>query len=424
MKKIIVFIFAFFLSLGNAFAEELIDVPADFWAVKEIVYCIREGIISAYPGSIFKPEDQVKRAEFNSMLLRTLGHKQIDSADSNKFKDINDSYWAYADILKSVRLGLLYGYPDKSFKPEEYITKAEVASIISHITKNDVKDISILNQFSDSNTIPVWAKKQYAKAVELGIYVNYPEMAFLLPNKVLNRAEAAVILYRLRMAMGLVQEKYVAREIVTGTEHLRIESGAPNNKITITNYRKIVQAGNVIRVNFAEPFNSKRLDVGKTVKFNFVDDVVTEEGSVLIPKGSTASAVISVLDKQRAFNKNAKVALTFNEIGLPSGQNIQISGRVFQNDGILTATKMATFGKVAGYTAGGLVVGAGAGVSGSAMASPHNWGTGMAIGLPVGAGVGLLTGLITPGLPYKANTKDSILVEITEDFSITESDNL
>ena len=421
MKKILTMIFAFFLTVGNAFAGELFDVPADYWAVKEIVYCIKEAIIDPIDANTFAPEGLVTRAEFNSMLLRALGHKQASVEPTNKFTDVSTNYWAYNDIILSERLGLLYGYPDESFKPDENITKAETASIISHITKGYAQDASVLDQFMDKDDIPGWAINQYAKSIELGIYVNYPDLAYLLPNKNLNRAEAAVLLYRLRMAMGAVQEQYVAKEVFTGTEHLNIYPAAPNHKVSITNYRKIIESGNVLKVYFAERYNSKRSNVGDPIVFTFNEDVITEEGSLLIPSGSTARATVATLDKQKPLNKNAKVTLHFDEIKFPSGKTLQISGRVVDNNGILTASKLATFGKIAGYTLGGTAIGAGAGVGIAAIPHPKKFGTGVAVGLPVGAGVGLVTGLLTPGLPYKANEKVSLFVVLDEDVVVSET---
>ncbi len=416
MKKLLSLFVLFLMSATMSNAIELLDIPADHWAAKEIVYVIREGIIPDFEDNTFRPKQEVRRAEFNSMLLRTLGHKQTDAATRKQFSDVTDSYWAYADIQKSEKLGLLYGYPDNTFRPDSTITKNEVASIISHITKNEVQNVDILKQFADYSEIPSWGVKQYAKTIELGIYVNYPDLAYLLPNKKLNRAEAAVLLYRLRMAMGLVKEEYVAKEVVTGVEHLRTFAGAPNNKVTVTNYRKIVQKGNVLPVAFAEKYNSKRSNVGGKVKFAFTKDVVTEEGSLLIPNGSVATATVATLDKQRAFNKNAKVTLSFDSVTLPSGETYTLSGRVYENDGVLTESRWK---KVTGYTLSGAAIGTGLGLAiGGGL---DDCGKGLAIGLPVGAGVGLLTGLVTPGVAYKANDKEELNVLLLEDFVLGES---
>lgn len=418
MKKLLSVLFAIIVMAGNALATVLTDVKTDYWAATEIAYCLRDGIIKLYPDGSFRPEVNVKRAEFNSMLLRALGHQPTEIVDDNEFTDLNNNHWAYSDIMKSEQIGLLYGYPDKTFRPENLITKAEVASILSHITKSSVKDVNILRNFADGKEVPDWGRNQFAKTIELGLYVNHPDAAYLLPNKVLNRAEAAVLLYKLRMAMGAVKEKYVAKEVTVGTEHLNVDAKATNNKVTVTNFRKIVLAGNVLRANFAEDFNSKNSGVGESVKFTFVNDVFTEEGSLLIPRGSVLNAIVESLEPQKVFNKNARVTVTFNEITFPSGKTAAVQGRVLDNKGILTAGKLATFGKLAGYTLGGAAIGAGSGIGIAAIPNPKEYGEGVAVGAPVGAGVGLVTGLVTPGLPFKADVDDSLLIELTQDFSI------
>lgn len=419
MKKFLSTLLIFILTATNALAFVGTDVQEDYWAGKEIEFCVNEKIINLDESGAFNPEKEVKRAEFTSMLLRALGHSPKLMERRNPFSDFGKDYWAYNDILKSDELGLVYGYPDNTFRPESFITKAEVASVISHITKDELKDINVLDKFSDAQDIPEWGKQQFAKSIELGIYVNYPDSDKLLPNKKLNRAEAAVILAKLRNCINVVKDEYVPpKEEILGTEHLNIYPKATTNEVVVTNMRKIILAGNVLIVNFAEKYNSNKSDVGSSVNFTFKDSVNTEEGTLVIPAATTLSGYIQTLEPQKKFNKNAKVTVTFRELTTPFGQNVTVQGRVLNNDGILTASKLATAGKIAGYTLGGAAIGTAASVGFASIPSPQEYGTGVAIGLPVGAGVGLITGLLTPGLAYKANTNDTLYIELTEDLSI------
>lgn len=419
MKKFLAGLLIFILTAGNVLAAVGTDVSDEFWAEKEISSCVNDGIISLYDDGSFQPEKEVKRAEFNSMLLRALGHALEASTVENKFSDVNSESPYYDDILKSDSMGLIYGYPDGTFRPDANITKSEVASIISHITKDEVKDVNVLNQFTDAKDVPAWVKNQFAKSIELDIYVNYPDAQKLLPNKNLDRAEAAVILYKLKNKLNAVKDEYVPpKEEILGTEHLNISDKAATNEVTITNMRKIILAGNVLKVNFAEKYNSSKSDVGSAVNFTFKDNVFTKEGTLVVPANTTLAGYVQTLEPQKKFNKNAKVTVTFKDLTTPNGQNVTVAGRVIDNDGVLTASKLKTIGKVAAYTAGGAAIGTGASVGFASIPNPHNYGTGVAIGLPVGAGVGLIAGLVTPGLAYKADTHDSLYIELTEDLSI------
>ena len=409
MKKILPVLFALFLMANNALALTLTDVTTKYWAAKEIAACIRDGIIRPYADGSFRPELNVKRAEFNSMLLRALGHKPTEMDVENPFSDLDDDHWAFNDIMKSEEIGLLYGYPDGTFRPESLISRVEVASILSHITKDSLKDSSILEQFIDTNDIPKWGKKQYAKSVELGLYVNYPDAASLLPNKPLNRAEAAVILHRLRTAMGLVKEQYVAKENIDEDSQKNLTGSV--NKVSLFNFRKIVLAGNVIRAAFAGEIK----DVNDRPKFTFVNDVYTEEGVLIIPRGSILTGIIKTLDSNATLNKNTKISVTFDEILFPSGKISPIQGHIFDTKSALTVEKLSTFSKIGSYTIGSAVTGVGSGIGVAAVSDPKKVGEGS-------ADAGLVTGLVTPGLHFKADVEDSLFIELTQDLE--EDENL
>lgn len=200
MKKILASIAVFFmmLSFSPANAAVYSDVPADYWANKEITAIVENGILPLKKDA-FLPEEEVTRSVFNTALLKTLGHRTASLADENPFSDVVSSRSDYGDILLSSKLGLIYGYEDGTFKPDRIMTKAEAASVISHITKDYKGNASALNPFKDKASVPSWATLQFAKTIDLGIYVNYPDADELLPNKNLNKAEAAVLLYKLKI---------------------------------------------------------------------------------------------------------------------------------------------------------------------------------------------------------------------------------
>ena len=79
-----------------------------------------------------------------------------------------------------------------------------------------------------------------------------------------------------------------------------------------------------------------------------------------------------------------------------------------------------TAGKLFLSTITGGIVGAGAGVGFAFIPNPAKLGTGFAIGIPVGCGVGLLTGLITPGLHYRAKQGENVYALLIEDFCVCE----
>ncbi len=416
MKKILAMFAVFFMmaAFNPANAAVYSDVPADYWANTEITAVVTDNILPL-KGKAFLPEQEVSRSDFNSALLRTLGHRTVSLSDANPFSDVVSSRADYGDILLSSKLGLIYGYNDGTFKPDRIMTKAEAASVISHITKDFKGNVKSLNAFTDKDCIPAWAVRQYAKTIDLGVYVNYPDAKELLPNKNLNRAEAAVLLYKLKQKIGAVKEQYVSKEALISTEHLDVTKKAEVDEVQITNMRKIVLAKNIIKGYFYTYFTSKDVQVGDEVTFTAKNDIYTKEGTLVIPAATTMKAKIASVEPKRWWNKNDKVTVEFESMTLPSGVCTPFKAEVINNNGVLTENRWA---KPLGYTVGGAVVGGGAGVGVASFTGHHHYGNGVAIGAPVGAGLGLLTGLTTPGRTYKANDGDYVWLELTEDLSV------
>lgn len=421
MKKILsvslALILMFFTST-TAISKQLADITAEHWAAQEILTVINGGIMGITADGYFNPDEVMTRADFTTTLLRALGHKEVTNEQDNKFTDVTPDFWAYQDILKSQRLGLIYGYGDNTFKPLNNITKAEVESVVSHITEDaDYIDDSVLDAFSDKDKIPAWAVERYAKAVDMGVYVNYPDKTMLQPNKLLTRAECAVILFKLRDVLGNVKKEFVAEEKTLGIEHLTVSDDAKTNEVIVTNFRKIIKAGNILKIQFAEDFSSKRYTEGSPVKFITEEDILTDEGRMLIPANSQFIGVASNFQRQRAFNRAASTGFEIRQVILPNGEAIDFTGNTLKD---IRPSKAAQFGKVAGYTLLGTGIGAGAGVGIAAMSggNGNKYGTAMAVGLPVGAGIGLATGLMTKGLAVKEKVGSNLYIELLSDLVI------
>ena len=407
------------MSTMPAFAYQGIDdVSKTYWAQPEIASVVGDSVMTLTNGN-FNPEGKMSRVEFVKALLKVLGQDEMAVKSAVRFSDVKKSSDIYAPIVRSQQLGLVYGYPDGTFKPDRAVLRDEAQSVISHITIDAPVNANIVSKYSDAAKVPAWAKDVYAKTLSYGIYVNHPDENELRPTEDLTRAEAAVLLYRLKQRLDLVKSQYKAvNEKVLGTEHLNVTKKAPNNEVTVTNLRHIVREGNVLEIAFTEQFKSKLHAAGDCVTFTNPQDIVTEEGTVLFPAGSKFYGnVIDIKDPQW-FNKNARVYAQINKVVTPDGKTVDLNAKPFYKDYALKEGPWMTAGKVALYTVGGAAVGTGAGVGFSFIPDPDKVGTGIAIGTPVGAGVGLITGLVTPGLNYVAKEGEEIQVILLEDASI------
>lgn len=418
MKKFISGVMAVCLLALNAIpalAGSIADVSANYWAAKEINSVVADNIMTL-SANRFNPEGNMTRVEFVNALLKVLSNENLNVNISNKFSDVTKANPNYDNILRSQQLGLVYGYPDGTFQPNRTVLRSEAQSVISHITKDMVADKTILNQFKDASAIPAWATNVYAKTINYGIYVNYPDSRELRPNDNLSRAEAAVLLARLKDKLDLVKSQYVGN---TTVEHLNVKKNAPSNEVKVNNVQNVILEGNVLVVSFEEKFKSEEHQVGDVVTFYTDEDICTEEGTLVIPAGTKFVATICDIKSERWFNKNARVYPQLTKIILPDGREMAFNAKPFTKDYSLKEGPWMTAGKLLAFTATGAAIGTGAGVGLAFIPDPQKIGTGVAIGAPVGAAVGLATGLITPGLKYHAKAGEDIYVILLDDATIS-----
>ncbi len=407
----------FATTLMPSFAADIADVSSNYWASKEINEVVDSNIMTLTSGN-FNPEGSVKRVDFVQALLKVLSNDNLNVNITNIFSDVNQSDYYYNDVLRSQQLGLVYGYPDRTFQPKKLMSRSETQSVISHITKDMNADTSVLDNYVDAKQIPTWAQKPYAKTLNYGIYVNYPNANELRPNDVLSRAEAAVILARLKDKLGLVKTEYKG-----GIEHLAYARKAPNNEVKVMDNSNIVSEGNVIPVAFTEKFKSDKSAEGDNLTFVAKEDISTKEGTVIFPEGTKFYAQINEIQDPKWFNKNARVYAEITSAELPCGKKVDLNAKPFTKKYDLKEGPWMTAGKLALYTAGGAGVGIGAGVGFAFIPDPVKIGTGIAIGAPVGAGVGLATGLVTKGLNYHAKKGEVIKVILLKDAKVSKVKN-
>ncbi|MFE4710616.1 X2-like carbohydrate binding domain-containing protein [Paenibacillus sp. NPDC056722] len=144
--------------------------------------------IKGYPGGLFKPDNKITRAEMATILA---GVAQTEATEPNVvFSDIKSDYWAAEAIAKVAKMGLMKGYQDGTFKPNQSLTRAELAVLVAAL---DETDAPVGRGFSD--IADHWAQAAILKAQGAGILNGYADGTFR-PGVILTRAEAVVAINR------------------------------------------------------------------------------------------------------------------------------------------------------------------------------------------------------------------------------------
>src|SRR5699024_6569402 len=108
-------------------------------------------------------------------------------------------------------------------------------------------------------------------------------------------------------------------------------------------------------------FKSECSKAGERINFDVPEAIYTREGTLLIPACSKVVGTIIKIKKQRIPNKNARVYINFECLILPDGTAVKMSAQPCTKDGSLKEGPWHTAGKLAAYTVGLGIVGAGAG---------------------------------------------------------------
>ncbi|NEW08340.1 cell surface glycoprotein [Paenibacillus sp. SYP-B3998] len=142
--------------------------------------------MNGYEDGTFKPENKITRAEMAALLARVVTR---DTKSANlAYSDVSSTHWAKDAIAKATAMGLMQGYADGTFKEERSITRAEMASIVSSLTGNEQRTGTGFTDIAGH-----WAQAYIVKAQGAGIINGYQDGSFQ-PEKTLTRAEAVTMI--------------------------------------------------------------------------------------------------------------------------------------------------------------------------------------------------------------------------------------
>ncbi len=181
------------------------DVPNNFWGRRFIDVLSSRGILKGFPDYSFRPNQPVNRAEFAAILQKAFDQELSKTAIA--FQDVPAKFWATPAIDQAISAGFLKGYPKQAFKPQQNIPRVQVlVALASGLNlKAPTSQNQILSVYKDAKDIPTYAISKIAAATANDLVVNYPNTQILAPNKVATRAEVAAMIYQALVKRGKLE---------------------------------------------------------------------------------------------------------------------------------------------------------------------------------------------------------------------------
>lgn len=169
------------------------DVPSAHQNYVAIKYLNSVGILKGYEDNTFRPEQKVNRAEALKIILTGTGISVPEETEASTFTDVSTTDWFAKYVSKAKELGIVSGNPDGTFAPARTVARSEFIKML--LMSNGFKTENWAGQelFSD---VPkdAWFNPYMNYAGQAGLVVK-DEQNNIYPSQELTRAEVAEILY-------------------------------------------------------------------------------------------------------------------------------------------------------------------------------------------------------------------------------------
>ena len=168
------------------------------WARKDLNKLASLGLMGGFKDGSFKPNDPLTRAQMASILSRYLQYEEPSESFASTFVDI-EGHWANRPIMAMQEKNIIAGYLEQGkqlFKPEKQITRAEAVVMLARVLNLDKASDGFVSKFVDIEDH--WAKDNIMALEEIGIIGGYEEngQMYFKPERNISRAEIGVLVVR------------------------------------------------------------------------------------------------------------------------------------------------------------------------------------------------------------------------------------
>ncbi|MFI3210164.1 MAG: S-layer homology domain-containing protein [Peptostreptococcaceae bacterium] len=190
---------------------------------------VNMGVVSGYEDNTFRPNNGVTRAEFVKLINHYLDLDRV--IENNNFIDVSKGSWYFEEVAIAVYNGYINGYEDNTFRPNENITREEACKVLATILDFESDHINDIFKFNDYEDISTWALKYVEGIIDEGLMKGNDQNK-LNPKSSLSRAEAITLLSRIENRINSIPT------ITMQSMYIELESNFDYSMLNATAYDK------------------------------------------------------------------------------------------------------------------------------------------------------------------------------------------
>ena len=176
-------------------AMPFVDVNENDWFYDVVLYAYENGLMTGTSADTFAPNTATTRGMIVSMLARLEG---VTSAESAGFTDVADNDWYATAVNWAASEGIVNGFEDDTFRPNDAITREQMAAILYNYADYKGYDVSAradLSDYADAADVSSWAEDVLAWANAEGL-INGMTATTIDPQGATTRAQTAAMFER------------------------------------------------------------------------------------------------------------------------------------------------------------------------------------------------------------------------------------
>lgn len=177
----------------GASPSDFVDFPND-WSQGAMTAAVENGLLGGVGDGRIAPQGEVTRAQMAAIINRAFGAEKQVSLSS--YSDVAADAWYAVDMAKAVQIGTFSGTGNGLLEPDRAITREEAFSVLARAFALEAGDDSSLASFSDGAQVSSWAKGSVSAMVAAG-YVNGSDGNRLNPQQTITRAEFAAVMSKI-----------------------------------------------------------------------------------------------------------------------------------------------------------------------------------------------------------------------------------